>query len=319
MKKALVLGGTGGSGKAITLELLKRKIPTVILGRDRKSLDALANEWGNPKELELAVGDVFRTETLIPHFETADVVFQAANVSYQEMETKLMLLGKSVMEAAEKTGKKIVFVDGVYVYGKNPGYPVEEDYLHLAHTKKGKIKVEFARMIFSGLWKKAKPLIVRLPDYYGPTSKLAYLNPTLDGLASGKPGIFFGSLKPQREYVYLPDAAEMIVEIALRENSFGQTWNIPGQVISGKEIIKIAEAHLGKKSTVISLGRFSVQLIGIFDSFLREVVEIMYLMEDPLKLSGRKYSEKIGTIPETSFEKGIAVTLDSIRGKNDSI
>ncbi|BDA79327.1 hypothetical protein LPTSP3_g22570 [Leptospira kobayashii] len=316
MKKALVLGGTGGSGKAIAEELVRRKIPTVILGRYQTSLVKLAAEWGNPKDLELVVGDVFSPETLIPYFEKADVVFQAANVSYQEMEAKLLLIGKSVMEAAEKTGKKIVFVDGVYVYGKNPGYPVEEDYPYFAHTKKGKIKVEFAKMIFSGIWKKAKPLIVRLPDYYGPTSKLAYLNPTLDGLALGKLGIFFGSLKPKREYVYLPDAAKMIVEIALQEKSFGGNWNIPGAMISGNEIVRIAETHLGRKSKVISLGRFTVTLLGIFDSFLREVVEIMYLMEDPLQLSGRKYTETIGPIPRTSFEDGIAETLDFIRKRS---
>ncbi|TGN10027.1 NAD-dependent epimerase/dehydratase family protein [Leptospira ilyithenensis] len=318
MKKALVLGGTGGSGKAIAEELLGRKIPTVILGRDLTSLEKLAKEWGNPKELEFVVGDVFSPESLIPYFEDADVVFQAANVSYQEMESKLLLLGKSVMKAAEETGKKIVFVDGVYVYGKNPGYPVEEDYPYLAHTKKGKIKVEFAKMILSDLWKKAKPLIVRLPDYYGPTSKLAYLNPTLDGLATRKFGIFFGSLQPKREYVYLPDAAKMIVAIALQENSFGSNWNIPGGMISGNEIVRIAETHLGRKSKVISLGRFTVKLSGIFDSFLREVVEIMYLMEDPLQLSGRKYLEKIGPIPRTSFEDGIAETLDYIRKRSSA-
>ncbi len=309
--KALVLGATGGSGQAIALELIARGVPTILFGRNREKLESLWKSWGQPEGVEIAEGNVFEPESLVPYFQKADLVFQTANVSYEEMEEKLLPLGESVMSAAEQTGKRVVFVDGIYVYGRNPGFPVEETYPFLAHTKKGKIKIAFANLVFSDQWKNAKPLIARLPDYYGPTSQLAYLNPTFDGLVNGKPTIFFGSLKPKREYVYLPDAAKMIVEISLKEESFGQNWNVPGAgTISGKEILNIARSVLGKTPIVLPIRKKILKFLGLFVPFFKEVVEIMYLMEDPLVLSGRKYSEQIGPIPKTSFEKGISDTLE---------
>lgn len=311
--KAVVLGGTGGSGEALVTELLARGIETIAVGRNEAKLGALARTSNRPGLLSTAVADAFRTDALIPMFETADIVFHAANVPYHRMAEKLLPLGESVMRAAEATGTKVVFVDGNYVYGRNPGHRIDETFPHNAHTKKGRLKADLAQLIFSNRWRRAEPLIVRLPDYYGPTSKLAYLNPTLEGLAQGKPTIFFGNRKVQREYVFLPDAANMIVEIALRDDSYRETWNIPGcGTISGDEIIELAREITGKRSFVIPITRFTVRLIGIFDRFFREIVEIYYLMEDPVILSGEKYASRIGPIVATPYKEGIGVTLQAL-------
>lgn len=317
--KALVIGASGGSGQAIVRELLERGIQTVLLGRDLGKLREMVRSWGDPDGLELVEGDVFDSVSLVPHFRRVDLVFQAANVGYQEMTKKLLPLGESVMRASEETGRKVVFVDGVYVYGPNPGRPVSERDPLAAHTRKGRAKVEFERLVFSDSWKMAKALIVRLPDYYGPTSQLAYLNPTLEGLAKGRFGIFFGSLKPAREYVYLPDAAKMIVEISLREDSYGQNWNIPGSTIRGVDILDIVRSILRKRFFVFPIGKGLMKFMGFFDSFCKEVVEIMYLMEDPLVLSGEKYAREIGPIPRTSFREGLRITLESISNKKNRI
>jgi nucleoside-diphosphate-sugar epimerase len=178
------------------------------------------------------------------------------------------------------------------------------------HTKKGKVRVAFEKLIFDPKWSGAQAIIVRLPDYYGPTSQNAYLHPTLTGLAAGKMSIFIGDLHTRREYVYLPDAAKMIVNIALRDDSYGQNWNIPGPgVISGREIIELAMKATGRRQRVLPLSQTAIRLIGIIDPFMREVVEIMYLMKEPFVLSGRKYTERIGPIPATPYHIGIEETM----------
>ncbi|TGM58242.1 SDR family NAD(P)-dependent oxidoreductase [Leptospira vanthielii] len=313
MEKVLVLGATGGTGKALVQELLTRGIGTIAFGRNQGALESLANELGNPEKLELALGDVFQWESVREAAKTADIIFQTANVPYHEMADKSLLLAESVMKAAQANFQKIVFVDGIYVYGPNPGYVVEESYLRKPNSKKGKIRIEMEKLIFSSSWLQSKPLIVRLPDYYGPTSKNAYLNPTLEGLAFGKPSLFIGETGVKREYIYLPDAAKMIVNVASKESSYRRNWNLPGQTISGKEILKIAKQITGKKTFLIPIGKKTLMIAGIFDSFLREVVEMMYLTKDPLVLSGVQYEREIGTIPQTPFEKGLKETFDFIR------
>jgi uncharacterized protein YbjT (DUF2867 family) len=118
MKKALVLGATGGSGQAILTELLARGVESVAFGRSPAKLRKLAEQLGNPSNLHLAEGDVNLSESIMAAAKDVDVIFQCANVTYQEMATKLLPFGESFMKAAHELGKKIVIVDGIYVYGR---------------------------------------------------------------------------------------------------------------------------------------------------------------------------------------------------------
>lgn len=51
--------------------------------------------------------------------------------------------------------------------------------------------------------------------------------------------------------------------------------------------------------------RRSIILLGLFDKMMRELVEMMYLTEDPVVLCGEKYASRIGSIPCTPYHLGI--------------
>ncbi|MDQ1909332.1 NAD-dependent epimerase/dehydratase family protein [Paenibacillus sp. GD4] len=314
LKKALVLGATGGTGSVITEELIKRGVDTVIFGRSKAKLEQLAMRLGNPKHLTLYVGDAFRSEDIFSASEGAEVLFHCANVPYHEMVSKLIPLGEAVMEAAKQRGLKVVAVDGIYPYGRKRMERVTEEHPKQPHTKKGKTRLAFEQMIFSHRWDNVQRLIVRLPDYYGPTANEAsYLGSTLEAIAAGKMAFFIGNMHIPREYVYLPDAAKMIVELAGRDSAYGQNWNIPGTgIISGHDIVRIAKAASGKSKPVISLGRVSLSLIGLFIPVMKEIVEMLYLTEEPLILSGEKYQRQIGPISSTGFQEGITETIRTL-------
>ncbi|WP_077596098.1 SDR family oxidoreductase [Oceanobacillus kimchii] len=317
MKTAIVLGATGGSGQVIVSELLNRGVEVIAFGRSQSKLKALIEEHDNNPKLTYKLGDIFDYQTIIEAAKDVDVIFQCANVKYQEMKTKLLPLGESVMKAADALGKNIVIVDGIYVYGHQVAKG-DENHPHHPHTKKGKLRVEFEQLIFNSKWKNAKALIVRLPDYYGPTSQNSYLQPTLEGIAANKTSIFIGNLKTPREYVYLPDAARMIVNIAEKDDSYGENWNIPGAgLISGNEIIKISRQITGNQKIVIPLTKSTIRFIGLFDEFMREIVEIMYLTKEGFILSGEKYEKRIGTIPKTPFKEGLKETLRVLMAKEN--
>lgn len=118
MKKAIVIGATGGTGAAITQELIKRGIATVAYGRSRHKLEQLAAKLGFPGHLQLAVGDAFNPNEIVAASQNADVMFHCANVPYHEMESRLLPLGESVMKAAEQLSLKVVVIDGIYPYGR---------------------------------------------------------------------------------------------------------------------------------------------------------------------------------------------------------
>ncbi len=318
LKKAVVLGATGGTGTVIIAELLRRGIEAVAFGRSLQKLTGLAATLGNPVGLTLKTGDVFNVNDIFAASLGADIIFHSASVPYNEMSTRLLPMGEAVMQAANKLGIKVVAVDGIYPYGRRINeQPIDEDYPKNPHTKKGKVKLEFERMVFSSRWDRAQRMIVRLPDYYGPTANDAsYLGSTLESIAAGKPALFVGNMKVAREYVYLPDAAIMIVELASRDEAYGQNWNIPGGgVISGREIVHIAQRVSGKSKRVLPMGRIGLSLMGLFVPVMKEIVEMLYLTEEPVVLSGKKYERLVGPIPATSFEQGFTETMQAIMSR----
>jgi nucleoside-diphosphate-sugar epimerase len=116
-----------------------------------------------------------------------------------------------------------------------------------------------------------------------------------------------------REYVYLPDAVRMIVEIARRDESYGQNWHIPGpNAISGRDLVHIAQQASGKRKAVMPLGRIGLSIIGLLNPVMREVVEMLYLTEEPFVLSGEKYERLIGPISWTPHEQAIAETIRNL-------
>lgn len=311
MKKVIVLGAAGGVGAPVTAELVSRGIETIAFGRSLPRLKQLAEELSHPAHLTLEVGDAFETESIIRAAAGADTIIHSANMPYHEMETKLLPLGESVMEAAKRMGAKVVVVDGIYPYGRRVSEErITEEQPKQPHTRKGKTRLAYERLIFDPKWQPARPLIVRLPDYYGPSAQASYLNVTMEAIAAGKPTAFVGNMRVPREYVYLPDAARMIAEVAGRESAYGQNWHIPGPgLLSGREIVRIARQASGISKPVIPLGRIGLSLIGLFNPVMKEVVEMLYLTEEPLVLSGEKYEREIGPILWTPHEQAIADTI----------
>ncbi len=316
--KAMIIGATGGTGAAITEELVKRGIDTIAFGRSRQKLEQLASRLGSPVHLTLAVGDAMRPDDIASQAGGTDVWFHCANVPYHEMSNKLIPLGESVMEAADRMAVRVIAIDGIYPYGRRQSDPVTEEHPKEPHTRKGKVRLDYERMLFSKRWNKAKVLIARLPDYYGPTANEAsYLGSTLEAIAAGKMSFFIGNMHIPREYVYLPDAAAMIVELAGRDFAYEQNWHIPGAgLIAGRDIVKIAHTASGSIKPVIPLKKLGLSLLGIFLPVMKEVVEMLYLTEEPLTLSRDKYERFIGPIAATPFQEGIASTIKALNRKN---
>lgn len=316
MKKAIVIGATGGTGAAITEELVRRGIPVIAFGRNLSKLEQFAAKLGHPAHLTLAVGDAFQADDVEAAAKEADVLFHCANVPYHEMADRLIPLGEAVMEAANRVGLNVVVIDGIYPYGKRQMDRITEEHPKQPHTRKGQIRLQFEQMVFDKRWDQARPLMVRLPDYYGPTANQAsYLGSTLEAIAAGKLAFFIGNMHVPREYVYLPDAAKMVVELAQHDHAYGQAWNIPGGgTISGREIVRIARRASGTSKAVLPLGKLGLSLIGLFEPVMKEVVEMLYLTTEPLRLSGEKYERLIGPIHAVSFEEGISATIRQLKG-----
>lgn len=310
MKKALVLGATGGIGYALVHELVDRGVEVVAFSRRKERLDVL---YQNESKVSIFSGDALVEKDVIGAADGVDVIFHAVSFPYQEWMEKHPLCMEIIVRVAEKQQSKIALVDNIYAYGMQSKIEVNEDTRKEPHTKKGKIRLAMENRLKRS---NVPYLIVHMPDLYGPNAENTILHETLKNVVLNKSANFVGNTKVAREFIFTLDGAKAIVELASREDTFNQNWNIPSaHPITGEEIIEILRKEVGYKKSIRTVSKTMIQFMGIFQPFMREMVEMMYLTEDPVILSGKKYEAKIGAIPQTPYKEGIKKTLNWMNEK----
>lgn len=310
MKKALVLGATGGMGYALVHELVDRGVEVVAFSRRKERLDVL---YQNESKVSIFSGDALVEKDVIGAADGVDVIFHAVSFPYQEWMEKHPLCMEIIVRVAEKQQSKIALVDNIYAYGMQSKIEVNEDSRKEPHTKKGKIRLAMENRLKRS---NVPYLIVHMPDLYGPNAENTILHETLKNVVLNKSANFVGNTKVAREFIFTLDGAKAMVELASREDTYNQNWNIPSaHPITGEEIIEILRKEVGYKKSIRTVSKTMIQFIGIFQPFMREMVEMMYLTEDPVILSGKKYEAKIGSIPQTPYKEGIKKTLNWMNEK----
>lgn len=310
MKTALVLGASGGMGYSIVKELSSRGVSVIAFARNKERLEKL---FGNDDNVRIFNGDVFQVDDLKAAAKGIDVIFQSANIPYKDWEGKLVSFMTNIVETAKVSSAKFVMVENIYAYGRSTGRKVCESTEKNPHTKKGKIRLQVEGIVKnSGV----EALIAHFPDFYGPNAENTILHFTLQNVVENKRASYVGNKQIAREFIYTPDGAKAIVELASNENAYGQNWNIPGvNVITGNEIVEIIREVSGYQKSVSTVSKNLIRLLGLFNANMREVVEMFYLNEEPVVLDGKKYESLIGPIPRTPYRKGLQETLDYMKGK----
>ncbi|GAB6092713.1 NAD(P)H-binding protein [Furfurilactobacillus curtus] len=290
-------------------ELLANQYEVRVFGRNKAKLQAL---W---PEVETAIGDVFNQADLIQAMQGIDTVFQCAAIPYSQTIAKQMSLGQTVMDAALKTHTNVIFIDGIYVYGDANGW-VNEETIHQPISHKGSVKEQLTKLIFSERYQGIDKMMLRLPDYYGPSMRAgSYLGPLLIAMAQNQIGWYVGSKRKVREYIYLPDAAQMAVELAKVKANYNQSWNLPGQLIRGRDFIRIARKVSGVRRPMLTFTKPLIRMVGRSNPDVKEIVEMYYLTQRPIYLNGDKVKRALGSVPKTSFETGLKVTLTALKSE----
>jgi len=310
MKKALVLGATGGIGYALVNELIERGVEVVAFSRTK---ERLYNLYQYESKVTTFSGDVLVEKDVIEAANGVDVIFHAISFPYQEWRDKHPLCIEIIIRAAEIQQAKIALVDNIYAYGRQSKIEVSEDTKKEPHTKKGKIRLEMENRLKRS---NIPSLIVHMPDLYGPNAENTILHETLKNVVLNKSANFVGDMKVSREFIFTLDGAKAMVELALREDTYNQNWNIPSaHPITGEEIIEILRKEVGYKKPIRTVSKTMIQFIGLFQPFMREMVEMLYLTEDPVILTGEKYEAVIGPVPKTPYIEGIKDTLNWMNEK----
>ncbi|WP_407272119.1 SDR family NAD(P)-dependent oxidoreductase [Radiobacillus sp. PE A8.2] len=305
MKKALVIGASGGMGYAIVNELTSRGIKVNAFARNQEKLERL---FQHDSKVTIKKGDAFDCESLMVAAEGVDVIFQASNIPYYQWEKELPKLTAIILEVTKAQSAKLAVVDNIYAYGKTNQQKVTEATSKSPNTKKGKVRLSVEKKIKqSGV----SAVVAHFPDFYGPNAENTLIHYTLTSVINNKKAMFVGNQKLGREFIFTPDGAKAIVELAMCEEAYGQNWNIPGYgVITGEEMIAEIRTITNYNKPVSTVTKNMIRFLGLFNRMMREAVEMYYLNEDPVVLSGEKYENEFGLVPATSYQEGLKQTID---------
>ena len=309
----LILGFTGGIGRAVALALSKREIPTRVLVRNPQKATKYSKGL---KNLDIIAGDASKPEDLKVAFQGVDVVYYCVNVPYHQWEKHALQLLKYCVDAAVEHKVKLIFPGNVYVYGNAKYNPVDEKHPHGAHTKKGQIRMEMEEML--ALAKKDEGLdysIIRMPDFYGPFVINTFSEQLYINALKGKTLRWIGKLDAEIELIFIEDGGEAMVMSAVNEKSNGQIFNIPGyEITTARKYLGEIINQAGTKASITTLNAdIMYKIAGLFSPVIKEVHEMLYLKREKLILNGAKFNQLIGPLQETDYTTGIKKTLDWVK------
>jgi nucleoside-diphosphate-sugar epimerase len=298
-----------GAGGAIANELFD-----VLLQNNERvrlaSRKAIAN-----RNAEVVSTDVTDFKQTLQAVQGSSVVYLLVGLQYRiniwrESWPKIMT---NAINACKEANAKLIFFDNVYMYGKVAGAMTEET-LYNPSSKKGEVRAQIATQLLNEA--KAgniKALIARAADFYGPRAdKTSVANMLVfDNLKRGKKAKWLINADVPHSFTYTPDTGKALYMLAQREDAFNQTWHLPtaANPLTGREFVQLAAETMNAKDGVTVLPMWMMQLAGLFNSDIKESVEMSYQNKYAYIFDSSKFNQAFNFQP-ANYREGIKATAE---------
>ncbi len=304
-----ILGSSGVIGKEVARELYKTYTKDIrLVSRNPKQV--------NPTD-ELFQADLLNRNQVMEAVKGSDVVYLTVGIQYSAKiwAEQWPIIMRNVVDACMAEKAKLVFFDNVYAYGKVDGKMTEETPYNPC-SKKGKVRMQVINMMMDEVKKgRLQALIARAADFYGPDTPLSFINVmVLANYAKGKKAQVMGNINTKHSFTYTPDAGKATAMLGNTPSAYNQVWHLPTDrnTLTGKEFLEMTAKAFGVKPGYMTVKKWMLQMIGLFNPIIKESVEMLYQNEVDYIFDSSKFDKKFGFKP-TSYEIGILETAKSYK------
>jgi nucleoside-diphosphate-sugar epimerase len=300
MMKIAVAGATGPTGIHLVTELRKTVASVRAIARSTDRLarlfpDAAVEKW---------LADILDADATLRAIEGCDLVYDCIGLPGDQMHLH-PVTARNIAEALRHTKARCVQVSSYWAY-----YPQVRSEMNENHPRSGGPPWVRYRREAEDVLGAAGAAILHLPDFYGPRVHVSTLQNALNEAASGKTVNWLGRADIQREYVYVPDAMRIAVEIGARNEALGEHWCLPGSgPLSGRQAADIAARHLGRQVKMRAAGMTTLRIVSIFNKDLRGLLQVAPNYMKPVRYDTRKLQGLLGPQQMTSYDVGVDRTL----------
>lgn len=317
-KTALVLGATGGIGGEVARQLQAAGWAVRGLSRHTNPTNPT-----NPQQdgIVWLRGDAMNLAEVRAAAAGCTVIVHAVNPpGYKRWSTVVLPMLDNTITIAKELSATVVLPGTVYNYGPNAFPTLTEDSPQNPLTKKGAIRVEMERRLQAFAQQGGRVIIVRAGDFFGPQ---AGNNWFAQGLIKpqqavkrisnpGKPGL-------GHQWAYIPDVARtMVTLLAMRHTlpAFA-TYHLQGHwdhdgTQMAQAIQRVVVQHGGAKPKISALPWWMLRLASPFNETLKELLEMRYLWQVPVRMDNVKLQALLGQEPLTPLDLAVAATLQGL-------
>jgi nucleoside-diphosphate-sugar epimerase len=310
MSRIALFGATGPIGASIATALRAQGRPYRAVGRD---LDGLRHAFGHDRLAETVAWNPDSPGSVRAAAEGVDTIVHAVGLPYWRFDRHPVVM-RQVLEGAIAAGvRRIVLIGNVYPYGRPRGTPVAEDHPREPHTFKGRMrKAQEDLLLQAHAEGSVEATVLRLPDFYGPGVENSLLHRAARAAAKGGTADVVGPLDRPHEFVFVPDVGPVVAKLADTPAAFGRTWHLAGAgVTTQRALLDEMARQTGRALKTRVFGRTALRLAGLFSPVMREMVEMHYLLTDPVLLDDSALRDLLGPLRKTPYADGIRATLQA--------
>jgi nucleoside-diphosphate-sugar epimerase len=305
--KVALFGAAGAVGHALAPALDALGQPYRVVGRDK---ERLAREFPGAQAVS---ADFLTGQNLDEAANGIDTIVYLAGAPYTHFEQHPVMT-RNALTAAERAGvSRFVHVAPVYSYGPAKTTPVPESQPHLPNTKKGRFRLEQELAVLDAHGDRLRTLVLHLPDFYGPHAENSFANYFITEAIAGKRATFIGRLNAVREFLFVPDAAAPLLQLAALDDAYGRCWNLGARSpITGREFSQLVYAVIGKPERTKAVPKIALALFGIVNPMMREIAEMYYLYDSGFILDDSALRSRLRTVIKTPYADGVRQTVNGL-------
>ncbi len=306
MKKVLVMGISGTFGRHVAKALLEHGYDVSAMMRNPERL---------PPELNgVAViqGDVQDKQSVAASCLGMDIVIYGVNPpNYDWHHTAIAYLGH-VIEVAEQQQLTIVFPANVYVFDPADGPCFDEFSILRPRSQLGQIRHTMESHLKRASSRGATVIMLRMGDFIAPDAHSSWFYRLLKQHNKGWTLTSPGPVNLKHGWCYVPDAAEVIAQLLNRQDALPNfsLFHMPGLQLSMQEIATALTRVSGKAVKIQTFPWRLIRLASPFSTACRGILQMRYLWQEELVLSGDKLRGLLGhNLPETEIHTILSESL----------
>ncbi len=306
-------GATGAIGKSIASALREQGRSYRVVGRSRETLE---RDFGGDPLAEIVTWNPDDPAAVRAAADGVRTIVYLVGVDYTRFDLHPVLMRATLDGAIAAGVERMLLIGTIYPYGRRrTPNPVREDHPREPHTYKGRMRKEQEDLLLEAdRAGRIRGAVLRLPDFYGPGVEKSALREVFSAGVNGKTANLLGPIDVPHEFVYVPDVGPVVAKLAGEPRAYGRTWHLGGAgATTQRAMLQRVERESGRKIKYLAANKTMLRLLGTFDPFMREFVEMHYLITEPFVLDDSALTALIGPIAKTSYDDGVRAMLADLQ------